>query len=122
MNSEEYAGKERRRFTRIDANIDFKIMTTTDFFSEERKIVTANISRGGILFNFNKEIPVSSVLSLEFDMPNMEKNIGCYGKIVRTNKKSDDSYKMGCNFINIKESDRLAIGKFIGMVLASREN
>lgn len=111
--------KEKRRFVRLDINVNIK--WSKDLTETEKTGGSKNISGGGIcLMTEEKGLEVGDRLKLEFELPN-EKVIKAKGKVAWIekfeimNKDYGKKYDVGIEFSDIAEKDREEIKKFIFM-------
>lgn len=103
---DQYKGAERRRHKRIKKNFITKFK-----YDEGWEMVTArNLGAQGILFNFNKEIPVGSQLEMAINFPTLKDPIRCTAEVLRVDMEpSSPVLKIAGQFMDIAESDKQAV-------------
>jgi c-di-GMP-binding flagellar brake protein YcgR len=121
MNSSKFFGIEQRKFVRIDTKLVVKIEEISSIESPN-KVFTKNISEGGMLFEYNKQYDIGTVLSLVLRLPELEKTIECYGKVVRVEDIGDgELFDIGIMFINVAPEVAKTLVEFIGIRLKKDE-
>lgn len=124
MGEDKFLNSERRRFPRLKDNIFIfgKLSSTS---SGEFKAVTRNISAGGLLFETDRNIPKKSKLEMEIYQPlDRDKRVifsipvwlkvSWVKKIVKEKfEQGENRYRIGLEFLKIKDDDRERITKFI---------
>ena len=77
-----------------------------DFF----KSYVANLGEGGLFINTTKNLPVGSLLDLEFTLPDSNQAINTKGKVVWTRPQDMSTEKMppgmGIQFIDMNPEDK----------------
>ena len=114
---------ERRRFRRLKANIF--IIGNLGSGSDELKVVTKNISGGGLMFETEKDISQDTTLDLEiyqpidcrkstiFSIPVLARVVWIR-EIEKNNfEDGENKYRVGIEFSEIKEEDRQKIIKYV---------
>ncbi len=123
--------EEKRKYKRID----LKGYITLSPFSlkgnaRPLKGKFKNISEGGILFESPVSVGISSLLKIEFYLPNNKalaarykeftnvigKKIVILGKVVREVKNKKGLWELGIEFINMYEGDRINLKRFLELV------
>jgi len=85
---------------------------------------TENLSTGGIMVIIEECVAPSTVVDLELFLWNKEKPLKCKGKIAWFNEITPKGTKprlfnTGIKFIEISDSDREEIGKFVNTILST---
>jgi len=110
---------ERRRFIRINANVVIKVEEMMGKITTS-KAVSKNISLGGLLFEYYKPFPLSTVLSLELRIPEIGKRLECYAKVVRVEEiVSGTVYDIGVSFMSMDEIDLSELNRYIQIKIKS---
>jgi len=104
--------REKRQFRRIatDLNISFKIL-------DEPTVKTAkikNVSAGGLLFENDDEIPISSILEITFTPLFKRNQIFAQARVVRLEIKENGKFDVGILFTRIKSEDQKVISELTG--------
>ncbi|TES91273.1 MAG: diguanylate cyclase [Candidatus Cloacimonadota bacterium] len=102
--------KEKRKFVRMatDWDISYRVI-------DEAAVKTAkmkNVGGGGLLFEDEKPIMISSILDLTFISPFKRKKISAQAKVVRLEVKEDGKFDVGIFFTRIKPEDQKLIIKY----------
>jgi len=109
--------QERRRYKRIRKNFVAKFRLKCDRSGIEsaenwEMVTTHDLSAGGVLFNYDKEISVGSLVDMFINFPQVKTPINCVGKILRIGRSNPLSLlKIAANFIDIKEEDKQEINR-----------
>lgn len=129
----EYSGDERRRFERFKINIfiTFEIDKPTHLKAlirdengeelEEAEAVTLDLSEGGMAVLSKYDIPVASILSMEFMLYTSEsktkftlyKSIKAKGEVKSNILLERDKHRLGVYFKEISEDDKNEIINFV---------
>ena len=123
--------EEKRKFKRIDlkGHITLSPLSLTGT-TKPLKGKFKNISEGGILFECPLSVGISSLLKIEFYLPNNKalaarykeftnvigKKIVILGKVVREAKNSEGLWELGIQFINMYEGDLVNLKRFLELV------
>lgn len=103
--------KERREFERVNASLIGRLTVasnTGDIF------VVKDITEGGLLFEFHKAIPVGTILHLTLNLTGRVTPIQCKAKIRRLEElQKNKKYEIGVSIIQIRESEKKALKRFI---------
>ena len=92
--------KERRKYVRLDAEIDFAYKIK-DSGGSEKKSVTESISPGGIGALLDKEIKKGDWLELNIYIPTLKKPIFAIGKVIWTAGQKAGKISTGIKFEEI---------------------
>ncbi len=103
--------EEKRVFERVNASIMGRLAVasdTGDIFEVQ------DISEGGLLFHFDKPIPLGAILNLSLNLPGRKTPIRCKAKVRRVEEfQKNKKYDIGVRLIQIRESGRKSIKRFI---------
>ncbi len=106
--------ENRRKYIRIEekfvtyAEVPFEVYEKRFFFNN---LISKNIGGGGILLESKNDIPVGTILNLNFTLPS-HKPIKAEGKIIHTEKTKNSKYEMGIEFTRIEKKAQKIIIKF----------
>lgn len=109
--------QERRQYKRIKKNFIAKFRPRSDkpnIYDQEswEMVTTQNLGARGVLFNYDKEIPVGSLIDMFINFPHVKNPVNCTGKILRIDRSSSSSLlKIAANFIDISKEDQHGINK-----------
>lgn len=86
------SGAEKRRFKRIEK----KFVVTLRVYSDKKTTLAAkydivslkNISAGGALFAYNKELKIGTLVDLNIASPMLAEPVACLGRIIRVEPPS----------------------------------
>lgn len=104
---------------RGDERVEKEIPIMYSFVKDDSKRVddgevTLNISKGGMYFNTDHEIPVDSKINLKLFI--VEKTIICQGEVAWTRKEeSEEVWHIGLKFIGLDEETAKEINDFSGI-------
>ncbi len=124
MGEDKFPDLERRKIPRLRDNI-FICGCASSNPIEEFKAITNDISAGGLMFELERDITPESKLELEIYQPgNRDKiiffSIHCLARVAwikrleRENlEQGENKYRMGIEFLEIKQEDRQRVAKFI---------
>ncbi len=123
--------EEKRRHKRIDLKGHITIYP----FSVNGKTKPLNgkfmnISEGGILFECPSKVGITSLLKIEFYLPNNKALAARYreftnvigkktvilGKVVREIKKDNGNWELGIQFVNMYEGDFVNLKRFLELI------
>ena len=82
-------------------------------------VTIRNLSSSGILFNYNRKIPLKTILEFNMTLP-FDKDIHCLGKVVRVVEQTPSKpelkqipiYGVAVNFIDLDTLKKAAINKY----------
>jgi c-di-GMP-binding flagellar brake protein YcgR len=113
------SGRERRRLPRLplNAEVEYSVpdQEETELFTTESR----NISSVGVCIIVFERLEQGTILDLKFPLPQLNKFIITKGRVawIREfsirNKKVNMVYEAGIEFINIKDTDRQELEKYI---------
>jgi c-di-GMP-binding flagellar brake protein YcgR len=132
MNDEKpvnYGGAERRRFKRVKVNLvvmyreDDSLDVRIKADNQEHQAAIIDISEEGMAVLSGVKIPVTTVLSVRFNLAdNKKEGIDFYGaedikgKVVYSNPISKDNFRIGIQFYGLSNNDRNQIKNFVDIV------
>jgi hypothetical protein len=109
--------QERRQHKRIKKNFvaRFRLKNVnehTDCQQDWQMVTTQNLGAGGVLFNYDKEIPVGSIIDILINFPQIKNPVNCIGRVLRIDKTGSSALiKIAANFIDISQQDQQEISK-----------
>ena len=103
----------RRIGKRISGKINISFKKASDFF----KAYIANLGEGGLFVNTTKNLPVGSLLDLEFSLPDSDHAITTKGKVVWIRPQDMSTEKMppgmGIQFIDMNPNDNELLKNYL---------
>ncbi len=82
-------------------------------------VILKNLSAGGALFFYNKELEIGTLLSLKIYVPEAILIINCVGKVIRIDKpKSTSMYGIAIKLIDIGEQEKEVINTAVEKALS----
>jgi diguanylate cyclase (GGDEF)-like protein len=112
--------EETRIFKRVNASIMGRLAVvsdTGDIFEVQ------DISEGGLLFRFDKPISLGTILNLSLNLPGRKTPIRCKAKVRRVEElQKDKQYNIGVQIIQIRESERKSMKRFIKSKIRKKKN
>jgi diguanylate cyclase (GGDEF)-like protein len=102
--------KEKREFSRMaaDWSIKYRVLDEAQVNTAKMK----NVGGGGLLFENEKPIPISSILDITFSPPFGRKKIEAQAKVVRLEVRDDGTFDVGIYFTRIHPEDQQEIVKY----------
>ncbi len=122
-NKHERLGPEKRKYRRIEkpfmARFRTKQFEGVDAPLTNWEAVTLkDISAGGTLFNYKKNLGFNSLLDLKIDVSTSTPTINCVGKIIRIEEPKPDSvYRIATEFKEIDEQEKEKLNTIVRGVL-----
>ena len=111
--SENLVPTPRRSEERARVRIRISFRTAGDFF----RAYISNLANGGLFIKTTKTLPVSTLLDLEFNLPNTKKVINTTGKVVWTRSQDMSTEKtppgIGTEFIDMDPEDKRLLKNYI---------
>ena len=110
--------KERREYRRIERSFLTRLKIAPSKLNKLKEafwdlITTKNLSAGGLLFTYYKQVPVGAELELRIVFPLADRPIECRGKVIRSQKIIDNgvksAYRIAACFEDINEQDQRSI-------------
>jgi hypothetical protein len=107
----EYKRKEKPYMVRFRTiPLVAKKMVSTDW----DMVAVKNLSAGGMLFDYNKNLELNSLLDFKIDISKYTPTINCVGKIIRIEELQPNSrLRIEIEFIGIGEQGKELISKAI---------
>ncbi len=108
-------GQERRKFKRKWKPYMARFRIGSDEAQKTESydwdsVTLHNLSVGGTLFNYKKDLRIGSVLDLKIDVPGFILIINCVGKVIRIDKpRSTSMFGIAIKLIDIGEQEKEAI-------------
>ena len=103
----------RRIGERVSGKISISFKRASDFF----KAYIANLGEGGLFIHTTKNLPVGSILDLEFSLPDSNQAITTKGKVVWIRPQDMSTEKMppgmGIQFIDMNPKDNELLKHYI---------
>ncbi len=127
-----YKGQERRKYKRIElakrknkkivppyiARFRVKQYEGQEMSSPDWDMVPVNLSAGGMLFDYNKNLELDSLLDLKIDIPKYTPTINCVGKVIRIEElQLASKFRIEIKFTDIGEQEKELISKAIEEIL-----
>jgi uncharacterized protein (TIGR02266 family) len=103
----------RRIGKRVSGKISISFKTASDFF----KAYIANLGEGGLFIHTTKNLPVGSLLDLEFSLPDSDQTITTKGKVMWIRPQDMSTEKMppgmGIQFIDMNPNDNELLKNYL---------
>jgi uncharacterized protein (TIGR02266 family) len=103
----------RRSGERVSGKISVSFKRASDFF----KAYIANLGEGGIFIHTTKDLPVGSILDLEFSLPESDQVINTKGKVMWVRPQDMSTEKippgMGIQFIDMNPNDKQLLKQYV---------
>ncbi len=118
-----YKGQERRKYKRKEKPYIVRFRTIP---LVAKKMVSTgwdmvpvkNLSAGGMLFDYNKNLELDSLLDFKIDISRSTPTINCVGKIIRIEKLQPTSlFRIEIKFTDIGEQEKELISMAIEEIL-----
>ena len=109
-----YIGPEIRRFERIPYKANIKVLLPEN---KTEVTQTVNISEGGICFVSKRSLATDSQIKIELELPKNKKTIHVKARVAwikeigRLPGQAVNKYKVGLEFIGLKDKDRKILSK-----------
>ncbi len=116
-------GQERRKYRRIEkpfiARFRVKQYESLDLsLTNWDTVDVKNLSAGGMLFNYNKNQKIDSLLDLKIDISTSTPTINCVGKIIRVEEPQPHStYRIATEFTEIDKQEKEKLNTTIEKLL-----
>jgi len=114
------SGQERRKYLRLEAPIDLRIIT------EDKRVDKAsiiNLSPLGLRFESKEKVEDGQMLDLTLILPKAKNPVHIQGKVVwhkKTSLEDNANYDMGCEFTRIEEDNKNTFLKFFCDLIYSK--
>jgi len=109
----------RRIGKRVSGKINISFKKADDFF----KSYIANFGQGGLFIHTTKNLPVGSLLDLEFNLPDSNQEITTKGKVMWIRPQDMGTEKMppgmGIQFINMNPNDSKLLKNYLAKFRSS---
>ncbi len=116
-------GKERRKYERREKPVMVRFrtiplvakkMVSTDW----DMVPVKNLSAGGMLFDYNKNLELDSLLDFKIDISKYTPTINCVGKVIRIEElQLASKFRIEIKFTDIGEQEKELISKAIEEIL-----
>ncbi len=109
---------EKRDFERVDALFVKQLSVVSDTGDI---FIPKNISKGGMLFTFQRAISMGCIMQLFLSLPGRKTPILCKVKVKRVEEiKKNKKYEIGVRIIQIRGPDKKVLGRFIDSLVQSK--
>jgi type II secretory ATPase GspE/PulE/Tfp pilus assembly ATPase PilB-like protein len=80
--------------------------------------LTKNISAGGLLLNSSEQIAKGTILDVNMEMPDDERNIECLARVIRcTEVVAKKNYEIAICFLDLTNSERSRLSRYINRLM-----
>lgn len=93
-------GKEKRRYRRLDTDLEARVKSLSDPESEALEVRITNLGPEGAFLSCTELLNVQTQVALDFRIDSYPKEINVIAKIL-WHKKSESENGMGCQFVHI---------------------
>ena len=95
-------GAEKRRYRRLDTNLEARVKNLSDPNSESMPVTIVNLGPEGAFLTATADplFPVQSQIALDFRIDSYPKEINVIAKIL-WHKRTENERGMGCQFVHI---------------------
>lgn len=94
-------GAEKRRYRRLDTNLEARVKNLSDPTSETQQVTIINLGpEGAFLAAKDPLMPVQSQIALDFRIDSYPKEINVIAKVL-WHKRTEAEHGMGCQFVHI---------------------
>lgn len=87
MNPAKYTSEERRRFVRVERKwyVVYQLLDQTlhRVYTNEVSAETQNVGLGGVFFHTTEDVPVSSLIEMEIQLPGVNEPVVAIGRVTR---------------------------------------
>jgi c-di-GMP-binding flagellar brake protein YcgR len=108
---------ERRKYRRLKTEVKVEISYTdpeTDVTSLITDPVSKDMSAGGLLIRYNKNLAIGSEVVVKFLLPSEKRFIMTFARVVRVDVvEKGKSYDIGLCFVNTRDQDVTRIDKYV---------
>ena len=110
--------EERRKFIRLNINVDIRFSLIKNTVQEEIKSKSRNISAGGICIMTGESLKAGDVLKIEIILPENPPIVHALGKVswIKPFGYLDEKkqrYDVGVEFVEIDERERERVNKYV---------
>jgi hypothetical protein len=93
-------GAEKRRYRRLDTNLEARVKNLSDPNGESQQVTIVNLGPEGAFLQTKDLFPVQSQIALNFRIDSYPKEIDVIAKVL-WHKRAEAEYGMGCQFVHI---------------------
>ena len=123
MEKTQYSGEEKRRFKRLYKQFVVRIQIQSGLTKDWDVLVIRNISRGGMLFTYHKQLSEGMILNLKINVALNKDPIYCKGKVIHVRAFGDPRiYEAGVCFTEISVSDGDLISRVVEDIISKKED
>ena len=110
--------KERRRYRRIRrpfiAHLRVRPYNTSKTPAEYEVVSLRDISAAGLLFVYNRELEINTVIEFSIKLPTLPAPLYCAGRVVRIDmRRREPLYHIAVSFIESTDEEREILDKAI---------
>jgi Tfp pilus assembly protein PilZ len=110
--------KERRKCQRKDANVLSWAVSLDSLYTGN----VNNLSGNGLFINTSQDIPVGSIIGVEFSPPNLNKPICIDSKVVWSRKnRRGDIIGIGVEFLPLSKEDKEVIEYYLSIISKGKD-
>lgn len=115
-----YIGPEIRKFRRVKYKLDLEIILPEH---KTETVQSLDLSLGGICFETKISLRTDSLVMIKLKLPTRKTSLYIQGRVVwiknieQIKKHEINKYKIGVEFINLKDKDTKALSKFISSII-----
>jgi len=118
-----FQGAEKRAYKRIQKPfiVRFRIKPEAAgaIFPGWDVVITQNLSAGGILFNYDDRIELTSLIDLKINFPTMKGTIDCTGRVLRVEEVPRSSrVRIAAVFTDIDEEVKKDVEEYADLLLS----
>jgi len=107
-------GKEKRKYKRIKKPfmVRFQIKPHGSGDAEWNMVAVLNLGAGGVLFYYNKEVGLDSLLDIRIDFSTVKTPVNCVGRVIRVEELGySQIFLTALVFTDIADKDRDMINR-----------
>jgi len=93
-------GKEKRRYRRLDTDLEARVKNLSDPESDTLEVRIVNLGPEGAFLSTTDLVPVQSQIALDFRIDSYPKEINVIAKVL-WHKKKEGEEGLGCQFVHI---------------------
>ena len=106
MEDQEHPQTEKRKSKRLNKQFVIRLQIQGGASKDWDMILISNISRGGLLFSYAKELKEGMILNFKINIALNKNPIYCVGRVVRAKALGNAKiYEAGISFTEISEAD-----------------
>ena len=119
MEDQQHPQAEKRKSKRLNKQFVVRFQIQGEVSRDWDMILISNISRGGLLFSYAKELKEGIVLSFKINIALNTNLIFCTGRVTRAKALGNSKmYETGVAFTEIKEADAILINNTVEKFLS----